>query len=109
MAQDLIRVENLLLEIEVFVNEVITAEYLQFQYGLLLRLWQFIAGEPRPLPPKRTASRKNAHSLYRTRLPRYCKGQLVRLGTWDGRDREAIAAYKVSSPSPPTTASTAQL
>lgn len=98
LAQDLIRVENLLLEIEVFVNEVITAEYLQFQYSLLLRLWEWIAGEPRPIPPKRPASRKNAHSFYRTRLPRYCKGQLVRLGTWDGRDREAIATYKVSTP-----------
>lgn len=86
----------MLLEIEIFINDVPAAEHLHFQYNLLLRLWEHIAGDPRPIPPKRPASRKNAHSFYRTRMPRFCKGKLVRLGVWDGRDREAIASYKVS-------------
>lgn len=91
------RIEKFLSDIEEFLGEVETAEYLLFQYELLKKLWSFIAGEDRPSPPKRTKSRSNATSRnsQRTRLPRNCVGLPIRLGHWDLKERECICRYRL--------------
>jgi hypothetical protein len=70
---DLFEIEKKIMELDNVYPDMNPGEYLVFQRTILLKLWEFIVGEKRPNDEKQRG--KNKHRvLYRTRLPKFCKG-----------------------------------
>lgn len=88
------------MELDNVYPEINPGEFIQFQRNLYLKLWEWIAGEKRMVDEKLRGKNKG-RVLYRTRLPKYCKGSLIRLGQWDLKEREFISNLHVTTPLPP--------
>jgi hypothetical protein len=79
-----------------FLEESPNADQIIFAHTLLCKLWEYISGDIRPMPPKRPRSQRNTRTLYRTRLPKICTGQFIRHGRWDTKERDWIGSFQVS-------------
>ncbi|RYG66589.1 hypothetical protein EON64_09425 [archaeon] len=91
LLMDLYRVEAALGEVELSLAYFPATELLTQQHESLLKLWEFLAGAPRPspLPPSKKKGAKGLSTL-RVRIPERCTGLPLRLGTWDSAQRELI-------------------
>lgn len=82
------------MELDSLFPEINPGEYIQFQRTTYVKIWEWLCGEKRVEDEKKRGKMKD-RILYRTRLPKSCKGTLVRLGHWDVRERELISTLHV--------------
>lgn len=61
------------MELDNIYTEINTGEHLHFQRGLLVKLWEFLVGDKRPVDEKLKGQQRQ-RVLFRTRLPKLCKG-----------------------------------
>eukprot|EP01040_Poterioochromonas_malhamensis_P013006 gene13006-14262_t len=90
LLMDLFEIEKKIMELDSLFPEINPGEYIQFQRTTYVKLWEWLCGEKRVEDEKKRGKMKD-RILYRTRLPKSCKGTLVRLGHWDVRERELIS------------------
>ncbi len=84
------------MELDSLFPEINPGEYIQFQRTTYVKIWEWLCGEKRVEDEKKRGKMKD-RILYRTRLPKSCKGTLIRLGHWDVRERELISTLHVCS------------
>jgi ribosome-binding ATPase YchF (GTP1/OBG family) len=97
LQMDLYKVETVLSEVEFILVANPHTETLVFQQETLVKVWEHIAGEirPVPIPPTRKKGMKGL-VVNRAKLPNHCSGLPVRLGNWDSQQREVILFCKVT-------------
>lgn len=92
------KIEKQLIDLEyilVMDDHANQSEHMLFLHDLFIRLWEFLAGEKRPKQPNKSKF-KMQKNLYRTKMPKICKGLPIRLGKWNTLERDTISTFKVS-------------
>lgn len=76
--QDVHALEQALMEVETVIVDGVGGSQLQFEHETLIKAWNLIAGEERPVPPELAvgvnAKKKGVSKFRKPKIPKLCKG-----------------------------------
>ena len=90
------------MEVETVIVDGVGGTQLQFEHETLVKAWNLIAGEERPVPPELAvgvnAKKKGVSKFRKPKIPKACRGKELRYGDWNNAELAFLNQYGVSDP-----------